>query len=45
MVKRAIFIHREKKRKKRKGIHSKNKKPSKKIQDDVFSWFTKYSTL
>ena len=32
MVKRAGFIHREKKRKKRKGIHSKNNKPSKKYR-------------
>ena len=32
MVKRAVFIHREKKRKKRKGIHSKNNKPSKKYR-------------
>tara|TARA_B100000700_G_C14475889_1_gene592834 strand:+ start:490 stop:600 length:111 start_codon:yes stop_codon:yes gene_type:complete len=32
MVKRAIFIHRETKRKKRKGIHSKKKKPSKKYR-------------
>ena len=29
MVKRAVFIHREKKRKKRKGIHSKKNKPKK----------------
>jgi len=32
MVKRAGFIHRMKKRKKRKGIHSKNNKPSKKYR-------------
>ena len=29
MVKRAVFIHRETKRKKRKGIHSKKNKPKK----------------
>ena len=29
MVKRAVFIHRENKRKKRKGIHSKKNKPKK----------------
>tara|TARA_R100001594_G_scaffold85664_1_gene120137 strand:+ start:338 stop:445 length:108 start_codon:yes stop_codon:yes gene_type:complete len=28
-MKRAIFTHRKKKRKKRKGIHSKNNKPAK----------------
>ena len=32
MVKRAIFIHRKTKRKKRKGIHSKNHKPDKKYR-------------
>tara|TARA_R100001594_G_scaffold82142_1_gene116612 strand:- start:332 stop:442 length:111 start_codon:yes stop_codon:yes gene_type:complete len=32
MVKRAVFIHREKKRKKRRGIHSKNNKPIKKYR-------------
>ena len=29
MVKRAVFIHRISKRKKRKGVHSKNNKPKK----------------
>ena len=32
MVKRAIFIHRKTKRKKRKGVHSKNNKPDKKYR-------------
>ena len=32
MAKRAGYIHRERKRKKRKGIHSKNNKPSKKYR-------------
>ena len=32
MVKRAAYTHRINKRKKRKGIHSKNNKPSKKYR-------------
>ena len=32
MVKRAGYIHRQNKRKKRKGIHSKNNKPIKKYR-------------
>ena len=32
MIKRASFIHRDKKRKKRKGIHAKTKKPVKKYR-------------
>ena len=32
MVKRAGYTHRERKRKKRKGIHSKNSKPVKKYR-------------
>ena len=31
-MKKIAFIHREKKRKKRKGVHSKNKKPLKKYR-------------
>ncbi len=32
MVKRGAYTHRIKKRKKRKGVHSKNNKPSKKYR-------------
>ena len=32
MIKRAVFVHRIGKRKKRKGVHSKNNKPSKKYR-------------
>lgn len=32
MVKRGAYIHRNKKRKKRKGVHSKNKKPTKRYR-------------
>jgi len=32
MVKRVGYIHRENKRKKRKGVHSKNKKPAKRYR-------------
>lgn len=31
-MKKSVWVYREKKRKKRKGIHSKNNKPSKKYR-------------
>ena len=31
-MKRGVFVYREKKRKKRKGVHSKSKKPAKRYR-------------